>query len=93
MAVKKKTFKEIIAPKQDPFTELANKPPTPVKTQTENNNPPMEISATNFFNIRFYPRIKAEKNIALTTRQLKLYQMLQGRVSGRSIPVLLPEQV
>ncbi len=43
----------------------------------ENNNPELAVSITNFFNIRFYPRLKEIPGIALSQRQLKLYQLIQ----------------
>ena len=39
----------------------------------ENNNPPLEVKATNFFDIRFYKRIPDINLANLTTRQLAIY--------------------
>jgi len=44
----------------------------------ENQNPPLEISATNFFNIRFYHRVENEVILSLTNRQRILYQYIQS---------------
>lgn len=44
------------------------------KALAENGNPPMSISATNFFLVRFYPRVTTKGTKALTLRQNKLYQ-------------------
>lgn len=42
----------------------------------ENSNPPLEVKASNFFNIRFYKRIPIVDPYKLTPRQLKIYQMM-----------------
>jgi len=42
----------------------------------ENNNPPLEVVATNFFNIRFYKRLNEIDQSMLTTRQLTIYQTI-----------------
>jgi ATP-dependent DNA helicase RecG len=44
-----------------------------------NNNPKMEISATNFFSIKFFPRIYVDKKIQLTSRQNLLYQLFKEK--------------
>jgi ATP-dependent DNA helicase RecG len=41
----------------------------------ENKNPPMEISATNFFSVVFYPRIEQLDKMNLSERQFRLYQL------------------
>ena len=43
----------------------------------ENNNPPMEISATNFFDIRFYNRIREVNVENLSQRQIILFDFLK----------------
>lgn len=43
----------------------------------ENNNPPLEVKATNFFNIRFYKRLEKIELNNLTPRQLEIYRLLQ----------------
>ncbi len=43
----------------------------------ENNNPPLEISATNFFSLRFYKRIENAEVAQLTQRQQTIYRILQ----------------
>ncbi len=45
----------------------------------QNNNPPLEVSATNFFNIRFYKKLATDKLSALTQRQQRLYQFVEQR--------------
>jgi ATP-dependent DNA helicase RecG len=47
----------------------------------DNGNPAMEISATNFFVVRFYPRIEQAGAIALTSRQAKIYRLAADRGS------------
>ncbi len=44
-----------------------------------NNNPKMEISASNFFIVRFYPRIDSQAEINLTSRQNQLYQFFKEK--------------
>ena len=46
------------------------------QTLLENNNPPLEVVASNFFNIRFYKRLSRIDQSTLTNRQLAMYQML-----------------
>jgi ATP-dependent DNA helicase RecG len=46
---------------------------------SENNNPPLSISSTNYFVIRFFPRIAIEKEVTLSTRQTILMQAIQNR--------------
>lgn len=41
----------------------------------DNGNPPMEITATNFFVVRFYPRIARGGSIALTSRQARILRL------------------
>jgi ATP-dependent DNA helicase RecG len=52
---------------------------------TENGNPPMEISATNFFVVRFLPRVEKMNSQSLTKRQYTLYQYVRecGGMSKR----------
>jgi ATP-dependent DNA helicase RecG len=45
----------------------------------QNGNPPMEISATNFFVVKFYPRVQTVDNTPLTSRQNTLYQLALAR--------------
>ncbi len=41
----------------------------------ENNNPPLEVVATNFFNVRFYKRLRDDIDQSLLTpRQITIYQ-------------------
>lgn len=40
----------------------------------ENKNPPIDVDATNFFLLRFYPRAAEEHLLNLTNRQIKLHQ-------------------
>ncbi len=42
----------------------------------ENNNPPLEVVATNFFNIRFRKRLQNIDHSTLTSRQITIYQTL-----------------
>lgn len=44
----------------------------------ENNNPPLEVIATNFFNIRFYERLRDVDQSKLTPRQLTIYQIVSN---------------
>ena len=44
-----------------------------------NNNPKMEISASNFFVVRLYPRIDTQTDINLTSRQYQLYQFFKEK--------------
>lgn len=46
---------------------------------SENNNPPMEIIATNFFNIRFYSRLDTQEELQLNPRQLQIYYAIKER--------------
>ena len=45
----------------------------------ENGNPPMEISATNFFVVRFLPRVHTRNAALLSARQNRLYQFAAQR--------------
>ncbi len=47
----------------------------------ENSNPPMEISATNFFVVKFYPRVELTGITPLTSRQNKLYRFIKSKGS------------
>ncbi len=49
----------------------------------QNGNPPMEVSATNFFVVKFYPRVETVDHTALTSRQNMLYQFSLARNSLR----------
>ncbi len=44
-----------------------------------NNNPPMEITATNFFVVKLYPRVDKEESLHLTPRQNHLFQFIKGK--------------
>ncbi len=41
----------------------------------------MEISATNFFILKFHPRVETEEKTLLTSRQNKLYRFIKSKVS------------
>jgi ATP-dependent DNA helicase RecG len=45
----------------------------------KNHNPPMEIHADNFFTLRFHKRLKMQQDISLTTRQIKIYNLLEDK--------------
>ena len=45
----------------------------------DNGNPPMEITATNFFLLKFYPRVDTIDSLPLTSRQNRLYQFVVER--------------
>jgi len=45
---------------------------------SENNNPPLEVIATNFFNIKFHRRLPTINQNLLTSRQLALYQAIRN---------------
>jgi len=45
----------------------------------DNGNPPCEVSATNFFVIRFYPRLASDRETNLTSRQNQLYRYINAR--------------
>ena len=49
------------------------------RTLAENGNPPMEVSATNFFVVRFLPRLQTRNAASLTARQNRLYQFAVQR--------------
>lgn len=58
---------------------------------TENNNPPFEVSVTNFFDIRFYKRI-AEINLSLlSSRQIVLWDLMKERktISKKEVASIL----
>ena len=46
----------------------------------ENGNPPLEVVATNFFLIRFFPRISEAAALNLSGRQKKLYNFIHEQV-------------
>jgi len=45
----------------------------------ENNNPPFEVSSSNFFLLRLRPRIASADRLMLSERQLRLYRALVER--------------
>ncbi len=45
----------------------------------ENGNPPMQLSATSFFVVRFFPRVESLEAIQLTPRQIQLCQLFAAR--------------
>jgi ATP-dependent DNA helicase RecG len=47
----------------------------------DNGNPPMEISATNFFVVKFHPRVETAGKTPLTSRQNKLYRFIKSKGS------------
>ena len=49
------------------------------KSLEENNNPLMEIAASNYFSIRFYPRVEQVTISNLTERQTRLYQFISEK--------------
>jgi ATP-dependent DNA helicase RecG len=49
------------------------------KALEENNNPPMDITATNYFSVVLYPRIERLDNLPLSKRQFRLYQIVSER--------------
>ena len=51
----------------------------------DNNNPPLEVIATNFFNIRFFKRLNEINQSLLTPRQLAIYQMVCNNAGIRDI--------
>jgi ATP-dependent DNA helicase RecG len=57
----------------------------------DNNNPPLEVVATNFFNIRFHKRLNEIDQSMLTPRQLKIYQMISDStgINKRDIAIQL----
>jgi len=58
---------------------------------SDNNNPPFDVSATNFFDIRFYQRIKDIAVDSLTSRQILIYALFQegNRITKKDIAVAL----
>lgn len=48
----------------------------------ENQNPPMSVSATNFFNIQFYPRAESEEILNLTKRQQDILGFIKENASA-----------
>lgn len=46
-----------------------------------NNNPPLDVSATNFFSIRLFKRVDSENDLNLTTRQQLLYNMVKEKIT------------
>jgi ATP-dependent DNA helicase RecG len=57
------------------------------KSLEMNNNPPMDIVATNFFLVVFYPRIEALETANLSQRQYHLYQLvkIKGQITKKEI--------
>jgi predicted HTH transcriptional regulator len=49
------------------------------RSLAQNGNPPMEVSATNFFVVKFYPRVQSVGHTPLTSRQNTLYQLALAR--------------
>jgi ATP-dependent DNA helicase RecG len=49
------------------------------KALADNQNPPMEVVATNFFNIRFYKRVPTSDQLSLTQRQLMILRLIQDK--------------
>jgi ATP-dependent DNA helicase RecG len=47
----------------------------------DNGNPPMQISATNFFVVKFHPRVETAGGRQLTSRQNKLYIFIKSKGS------------
>ncbi|MFI5342741.1 MAG: RNA-binding domain-containing protein [Chlamydiales bacterium] len=45
----------------------------------ENSNPPLEVQASNFFNIRFYKRLADIEPYKLTSRQIEIYQIISNQ--------------
>jgi len=50
-------------------------------TLAENNNPPFEVTSSNFFVIRFRPRVASSEQLTLSDRQLRLYRLVAERRS------------
>jgi ATP-dependent DNA helicase RecG len=44
----------------------------------ENSNPPYQIASTNFFSIRFFPRIARSQDVKLTLRQLEILSYIRA---------------
>ena len=42
----------------------------------DNNNPPLEVVATNFFNIRFHKRLRDVEQNQITPHQISIYQLI-----------------
>lgn len=57
----------------------------------DNNNPELQVEATNFFNIRFHKRVRQPSILKLTARQQHLYQLIEERsfISKREASTLL----
>ena len=57
----------------------------------ENNNPPLQLAVTNFFNIRFFKRVGSFGPNVLTPQQLEIYRMLSHAkgISKRDVSTLL----
>ena len=49
------------------------------KVLAGNGNPPYEVSATNFFVIRFYPRVESNGDTQLTSRENQVYHYIKVR--------------
>ena len=62
-----------------------------MKALKDNNNPPLEVSTTNFFNILFYPRLILSRAERLTSRQTKTYHLIleNGTLAKRDIAISL----
>lgn len=48
------------------------------KALEENNNPPLTISVTNYFVLRFFPKVRTSNEISLTARQAALVGAMQN---------------
>jgi len=61
------------------------------KALIDNSNPELEVSATNFFNIRFYKRAEKEEVLSLTSRQRLIYNYINehNEVNKREVALLL----
>jgi ATP-dependent DNA helicase RecG len=61
------------------------------KALEDNNNPPLEVSATNFFNIRFLPRLEPLNASSMTSRQIQIYRMVEtlGKLTKNEVTVAM----
>lgn len=50
----------------------------------ESGNPPLQATSTNYFVVRFYPRVRTTDEIGLSPRQAMLMRLLQERASVTS---------
>ena len=49
------------------------------KSLQDNQNPPFEIFSSNYFMIRFFPRVQQELNTSLTNRQYRVYRLIKDK--------------